>query len=67
MSFSLYCFDAEAVNSAEGYTVGVQAIFNNQHPITNVWLIAALPADLLRWLSRIVSFLGQEHYFPALD
>ncbi|HCM9589172.1 TPA: hypothetical protein N5O38_004460 [Enterobacter hormaechei subsp. steigerwaltii] len=32
MSFSLYSFDAESVNDAEGYTVGVQAIFNNQHP-----------------------------------
>lgn len=67
MSFSFYSFDAEAVNDVERYAVGVQSIFNNQHPIANVWLIAALPADLLRYLSRIVTFLGQEHYFPALD
>ncbi|WP_165298128.1 MULTISPECIES: hypothetical protein [unclassified Enterobacter cloacae complex] len=67
MSFRLYCFDAEAVNDAEGYAMGIQAIFNNQHPIANVWLIAALPAYLLWCLSRIMPFLGQEHYFPALD
>ncbi|EUL79864.1 hypothetical protein P833_00376 [Enterobacter hormaechei] len=67
MSFSLYSFDAESVNDAEGYTVGVQAIFNNQHPIANVWLIGALPSDLLWRLSRIVTILSEEHYFPALD
>lgn len=67
MSFSLYSFDAESVNDAEGYTVGVQAIFNNQHPITNVWLIGALPADFLRCLSRIIPILGQKHQLPAFD
>lgn len=66
MSFSLYSFDTESVNDADGYTVGIQAIFNNQHPIANVWLIAALPADLLWCLPRIVTILSEEHYFPAL-
>lgn len=67
MSFSFYSFDAEAVNDVERYAVGVQSIFNNQHPIANVWLIAALPADLLWCFSRSMPLLGQEHHFPALD
>lgn len=62
MSFSLYRFDAEAVNDAEGYAMGIQAIFNNQHPIANVWLIAALPSDLLWCLSRIVTILSEVVY-----
>lgn len=66
MSFSFYSFDAEAVNDVERYAVGVQSIFNNQHPIANVWLIGALPADLLWCLSRSCPSLVSSITFQPL-
>ncbi len=44
MSFSLYCFDAEAVNDVERYAMGIQAIFAPHRECLAHWCFAIRPA-----------------------